>query len=252
MALEKGDFVLIEYTVRVKETGNIIDTTIGELAKREGIYESSRLYGPMLVVINRGWILKSLEEALKEMDVGEEKEIELPPEKAYGPRDPYKVKVFSIREFRRRGINVRVGDVIDFGGATGIVKSITGGRVTVDFNHPLAGKTLVYKVRIVKKLENILEKTKALVSRHLEIPMDEASIEYDGDSKVLIINIPTRIMTKKNIQYAKIALVSDIFELLKDYVRKVLFQEVFERKTSEEYGEERSSTSDTGGKEVTQ
>ncbi|WFO75726.1 FKBP-type peptidyl-prolyl cis-trans isomerase [Desulfurococcaceae archaeon MEX13E-LK6-19] len=239
MGLKDGDFVLVEYTARVKETGNVFDTTNEEIAKKEGIYDSNKVYGPILVVIGRGWVIKGLEEALKEMNVGEEKEVEIPPEKAFGQRDPSKVKVFSMREFKRRGIDVKVGDVLDFGGTTGIVKSITGGRVVIDFNHPLAGKTLVYKVKILKKLEDITEKAKALVARHLSIKIDEAQVEYKPEEKTLVINIPTRIMTRKNIQYAKIALVGDIYDLLKDYVRKVVIQEVFERKTEEKKEETR-------------
>ncbi len=241
MGLKDGDFVLIEYTARVKETGNVFDTTNEEIAKKEGVYDSNKVYGPILVVIGRGWVIKGLEEALKEMNVGEEKEVEIPPEKAFGQRDPSKVKVFSMREFKRRGINVKVGDVLDFGGATGIVKSITGGRVVVDFNHPLAGKTLVYKIKILKKLEDITEKAKALVARHLSIKIDEAQVEYKPEEKTLVINIPTRIMTRKNIQYAKIALVGDIYDLLKDHVRKVVIQEVFERKTKEKKEETREA-----------
>ena len=48
-----GDFVLIEYTARVKETGNVIDTTDPEVAKKHGIYEDGQVYGPMLVVVGR-------------------------------------------------------------------------------------------------------------------------------------------------------------------------------------------------------
>lgn len=234
MALKNGDFVLIEYTGKVKETGNIFDTTNEEIAKKEGVYDSNKVYGPILVVIGRGWVIKGLEEALKEMDEGEEKEVVIPPEKAFGQRDPGKVKVFSMREFKRRGINVKVGDVIDFGGTTGIVKSITGGRVVVDFNHPLAGKTLIYKVKIVKKIEDVVEKARALAARHLNIKMDEVQVEYKPDEKTLVVNIPTRIMTRKNIQYAKIAFVGDVYDLLKDHVKKIVLQEVFERKVEEE------------------
>ncbi len=226
----EGDFILIEYTAKVKETGNIIDTTNEDVAKKEGIYESNRIYGPTLVVLGKGWVIKGLEEELAKMNEGEEKEIVIPPAKAYGERDPSKIKVFSIREFRRRNIEVRVGDVIDFGGTTGVVKSITGGRVVVDFNHPLAGKTLVYKVKIVKKLESLEDKLKALVAKHLNIKIDDVLLEYDPEEKKVVINVPTKIMTRKDIQYAKIALVSNIFEYFKDDVEKIILQEVFERK----------------------
>ncbi len=230
----EGDFILIEYTARVKETGNIIDTTNEDIAKKEGIYESNRVYGPTLVVLGKGWVIKGLEEELAKMNEGEEREIVIPPTKAYGERDPSKIKVFSIREFRRRNIEVRVGDVIDFGGTTGVVKSITGGRVVVDFNHPLAGKTLVYKVKIVKKLEALEEKLRALVAKHFNIKIDDVVLEYNPGERKVVVNVPTRIMTRKDIQYAKIALVSNIFEYFKDDIEKIVLQEVFERKRPSE------------------
>lgn len=255
MGFKDGDFILIEYTVRVKETGNIVDTTNEEIAKKENIYESDKVYGPVLIVIGKGWINKVVEESLKEAEVGEEKEIEVPPEKAFGKRDPSKVKVFSLREFRRRNIDVKVGDVLDFGGVKGIVKSISGGRVTVDFNHPLAGKTLIYKVKAVSKLEELVDKVRALAVRHLQIPGEEIKIEYSPEEKKLIISIPTKYMVKKDIQYGKISLVTDIYEFFKDQVDKVVFQEEFtlkkpekkeETKTAEKEEKEASSQEEAG------
>lgn len=75
MVFKEGDFVLIEYTGRIKETGNLIDTTNEELAKKANIYDNNKVYGPTLIVIGRGWVIKGLEEALKDMDVGEEREV---------------------------------------------------------------------------------------------------------------------------------------------------------------------------------
>ncbi len=228
MGFSDGDFLLIEYTVRVKETGTIIDTTNEELAKKENIYESGRVYGPILVVLGKGWINSVVEEALKDMDIGSEKEVEVPPEKAFGRRDPSKVKVFSIREFRRRNIDVKVGDVIEVGGARGIVKSISGGRVVVDFNHPLADKTLVFKVKVVDKLEKLEDKVRALAVRHLQVPGDEITIEYQPDEKKLVIALPSKYVAKKDIQYAKISLAADIYSFFKDMIKKLEFHEVFE------------------------
>lgn len=241
MGFRDGDFILVEYIVRVKETGNIVDTTNEEIARKENIYESDRVYGPALIVIGKGWINKVVEESLKEAEVEEEKEIEVPPEKAFGKRDPGKVKVFSLREFRRRNIDVKVGDVIDFGGVKGIVKNISGGRVIVDFNHPLAGKTLIYRVKVVSKLEELVDKVRALAVRHLQIPGDEIGIEYSPGEKKLIINIPTKYMAKKDIQYGKISLVTDIYEFFKDQVNKVVFQEEFTLKKPEEKGEAKTA-----------
>ena len=233
MSFNEGDFIVLEYTVRVKETGNIVDTTNEELAKKEGIYETGRLYGPTLIVLGKGWLNKYVEEKIKELDVGGEAEIEVPPEKAFGERDPSKVRVLSIREFRRRGYRVQVGDVVEVGGEKGVVKSVTGGRVIIDFNHPLAGKTLVYKIKIVRKLEKTEEKIKGLARRYLQIPEEELKIEYDPGEKKVVIEIPTKYMARRDIQYAKILLVTDIYDMLKDDVDKVVFQEVFTRQKEE-------------------
>jgi len=219
MPFNKGDFLLVEYTIRVKDTNAVIDTTDAELAKKENIYESNRIYGPVLIVLGKNWLNAYVEEEIAKLSENEEKEIELPPEKAFGERDPSKVRIFSLREFQRRGYTVSVGDVVEVGGVRGIVKQISGGRVTIDFNHPLAGKTLVYKVKVVRKLEDFNEKAKYLASRHLGIPSDEVSVEYsEGDGK-LVVKIPGKYITRENLGYSKLTLAADVFELFKDQVK---------------------------------
>ncbi|MEM3993181.1 MAG: peptidylprolyl isomerase, partial [Desulfurococcaceae archaeon] len=197
MPFNKGDFLLIEYTVKIKDTGTIVETTDAELAKRENIYESNRIYGPVLIVLGKNWLNTYVEEEISKMIENEEKEIEVTPDKAYGERDPGKVKVFSIREFQRRGYSINIGDVVEIGGARGVIKQISGGRVVVDFNHPLAGKTLIYKVKIVKKLEDFNEKIKALAIRHLGIPGEEISVDYIENEKKTLIKIPGKYMTRE-------------------------------------------------------
>ncbi len=228
MGFSDGDFVLVDYVVRVKETGNVVDTTIEEIARKENIYEPNRLYGPILVVIGKGWINEVVENALKEMNVGEEKEVVVPPEKAFGRRDPSKVKVYSLREFRRRNINVNIGDVVEIGGQRGIVKGISGGRVIVDFNHPLAGKTLVFKVKVVAKLESLEDKVRALAVRHLQIPGEELEIVVDEDKKEVTVKIPSKYMAKKDLQYGKISFAADVHKFFKDKIDRIVFVEVVE------------------------
>ncbi len=250
MGFEKDDFILIEYSVRVKETGNLIDTSNEELAKKENIYDPDKVYGPTLIVIGKGWINPVVEEELKKMNVGEERTIEVPPEKAFGERDPSKVRVFRVSEFRKRGIDVKVGEVLDFGGVQGVVKSISGGRVVVDFNHPLAGKTLVYTVKVVAKLEDIIDKIRALATRHLGIKGEDLSIEFNSGSKEVLIDIPTKHMTRRNIQYSKLSLATDILDFFKQEVDKVVYREVIARKkTGEEETSKNSGASEGGGGE---
>lgn len=221
----KGDFLLVEYTIRIKDTNTVVDTTDAELAKKENIYESSRVYGPTLIILGKNWLNPYVEEEITKLGENEEREIEVEPSKAYGDRDPDKVKIFSQREFQRRGYTVNVGDIVEIGGLRGVVKQISGGRVVVDFNHPLAGKTLIYKIKVIKKLEDFNEKVKALASRHLRLPMNEIEVEYNDQEKRLALRIPGKYITRENLGYAKLALAADIFELFKDSVSTIVFHE---------------------------
>jgi len=232
MVFSKGDFLLVEYTVRVKDTNAVIDTTDAELAKKENIFESNRVYGPVLIVLGKNWLNSHVEEEITKLGENEEREIELPPGKAYGERDPGKVKVFSLREFQRRGYSVGVGDVVEIGGQRGIVKQISGGRVVVDFNHPLAGKTLIYKVKVVRKIEEFQDKAKHLASRHLKIPSDELGIEYSEVDKKLIVKIPGKYIARENLGYAKLSLAADVFDLFKEQVTSLMFQEEIKKQSS--------------------
>ncbi|MEM3134776.1 MAG: FKBP-type peptidyl-prolyl cis-trans isomerase, partial [Candidatus Bathyarchaeia archaeon] len=104
MPFEKGDFVLIDYVARVAETGEVFDTTIEEVSRREGIYQEGGVYEPKLVVIGEGWVLRALEEAIQSMELEKTATIEIPPEKGFGNRDPEKVKMYPLRRFVAQGI----------------------------------------------------------------------------------------------------------------------------------------------------
>lgn len=161
--MKDGDFILIEFTGRVKLTGEIFDLSSGEEAKREGIYNEKQRYGPGLVVIGAGMSMPGVEEQLKGMEPGEEREFEIPPGKAFGPRDPKLVRIISINNFYKQNMNPVPGAFVNIDGMDCKIKSVSGGRVMVDFNHPLAGRDLLYKVKIVKKLTDLKEKADRLL-----------------------------------------------------------------------------------------
>ncbi len=232
MPLQKGDFVLIEYEVRTKDTGQLIDTTDAELAKKEGIYEEDRVYGPVLVIIGEGKLLPGIEEAIQSMDVGEEKTVEIPPEKAYGEYDPKKVKIVSLGVFRRQGVIPKPGDVIEVNGRTARVLSVTGGRVKLDFNHPLAGKTLIAKIKVVAKLTDDAEKIKYLAARRFRSKPDDVSVEIDKERGKVIVKLEPRAALRAS-PSAKLVLLDEIRRHF-DWVKSVEFRE--EYKLPEEKG----------------
>jgi len=226
VALEDGDFVLLDYTLKVKETGQVMDTTREDVAKEAGIYRPDRTYEPMLVVIGAGWLPKGLEERLKEMDVGEEKVIELPPEEAYGPRDPNKVITMLAKRLSEKGVVPRVGQRVRIEGyGVGVVRAVGSGRVIIDFNHPLAGKTLIYEVAIKGKVEEPVEKVRALIKRRLKlVPVEKFEVEI-GD-KEITIKMPEEAFFIEGIQVIKRGIASDIIRFVED-VELVRFVEEF-------------------------
>ena len=239
--VEKGDVVEVEYTLRDATTGEVIETTSAEVAKEAGIYDEKKRYGPRIVVVGEGSLLPGLEEALIGMKEGEEKEIEIPPEKAYGLRDPKKIKRYSLGEFRKAGIkNVYPGMVVEIGGNIGIVKSVSGGRVIVDFNNPLAGKTIKAKVKVIKVYKEPKDKVVKVVKR----TMPDAEVEV-GDSKV-VVKVPTSYVYAERIGLVQALVAGDVFKVAEN-VKDVEFVWTFHRKESEEATKESSEVSEQQG-----
>ena len=133
MSLQKGDFLIIDHTANVKETGEIFDTTVEETAKKEHLYKEGETYEPKLVVIGEGWVLKALDESLPTVEIGKETSIEIPQDKAFGPRDPEKIKRVPLKQLLAKEINPSLGMRIDYGGKMATVRAIGAGRVLLDF-----------------------------------------------------------------------------------------------------------------------
>ena len=68
-----------------------------------------------------------------------------------------------MKVFIEHKINPIPGAVLTFDNKLGKVLTVSGGRIMVDFNNPLAGKEVVYKVKILRKVDNIDEKIKSLI-----------------------------------------------------------------------------------------
>ena len=209
MPFNEGDFILIDYVAKVKETGELIDTSKAEVAKEHKKFSEEKTYEPLLVIIGEHRVIEGLEEELKKMNLGEEKTLEIPPEKAYGKRDPSKVKLLPLREFSKKGIIPRIGEIVEINGTLATIRNITGGRVIVDFNHPLAGKTLIYEVKILRKIDDPLEKIKHLLHRRIK-PVAPEKFIIKVVNGTLRIEMPKETYFIEDIQYVKQAVVKEI------------------------------------------
>jgi peptidylprolyl isomerase len=223
----KGDFVLLEMTGRALETDDVFETTDEELAKEEGIHEENRSYGPRLVVVGEGWVLKGLDDRLEGQKIESPAEVEIPPEEAFGDRSPEDVRTVPFRVLRSKGVNPIVGQQVELDGRTAMVRSVGAGRVQLDYNHPLAGRRIVYHVKIAKRFEEDMEKMKALIGRRF-LGVDVDSFKLKMLKKKVRIEIPDEVFFGENIQLAKRGVALDIQRYFPD-IDEVEYTETIKR-----------------------
>jgi len=223
--IQKSDFIIVDYTGKVKETGEVFDTTSEETAKESKLYKEGDIYEPRLVVTGEGWLLKALDEALLTFKLDKKETVEIPPEKAFGNRDPEKVKLVPVKRLAARGITPRLGAQIEYDKRLATVRTMGSGRVTLDFNPPLAGKTLVYDVTIQKQLKTAEEKVSALI--HRRIPAVEVEkFDFKLGKAEVTVYMPAEAFYIEGIQLAKRGISMDIQRFLPE-LTTIQFVEYF-------------------------
>ena len=152
MTFKKGQLILLDYTAKIKDSGEIFETTIEDEAKKHSLHEPNVKYRPKLVSVGEGWVLKGLDDALSETTSGDKKTIEVSPDKGFGERDKGKVRMIPLRKLGEDAEKVSVGDTVEIDNKKGIIRYIGSGRVQVDYNHRYAGKTILYDINITNCL----------------------------------------------------------------------------------------------------
>jgi FKBP-type peptidyl-prolyl cis-trans isomerase 2 len=218
--LNDGDFIKISYTGRSAVTGKVFDTTDVGKAKEAGIFEEGRRYAPTLVVLGKGNVIKGLETALGGMGVGEQKSVEVQPQDAFGERDPNLVRILPVSEFKKREIDPFPGMLLDLDDRKGIVKSVSGGRVMVDLNHPLAGEKIAYEVKVEEKLTEQNSKIQAILD---SFNLKPHSFRVEGD--VLHVLFPPSV--KKDVDFVvnKSNFVNSLLNLIGDVKKLSIVEE---------------------------
>jgi peptidylprolyl isomerase len=225
--IAKGDFILIDMTGSAIETGEVFDTTDEETARSEGIFSEDRTYGPKLVVVGEGWVLKGLDDRLEGLTMDEAVKVEIPSEEAFGERSPENVRTMPYRVLRSKGVNPVVGQQIELDGRTAMVRSVGAGRVQLDYNHPLAGRSIVYEIKATERFEGDEEKIRALIGRRF-LGIDTDRFKLKMLKKKVRIQIPDEIFFGENIQIAKRGVALDIQRFF-DQIEEVEYTEVIKR-----------------------
>lgn len=134
---KKGDTVKVHYTGRL-ENGEIFDSSDGKT--------------PLNFIVGQREVIKGFDEAVEGMIVGEEKTVTIEPEKAYGKSKDELIQKVQRSEMPE-GLDYSVGNQIEITRQDGslfyvMVKDVSDTDVSLDANHPLAGKRLVFDLRM--------------------------------------------------------------------------------------------------------
>ena len=227
MTFKKGQLILLDYTAKIKDSGEIFETTIEDEAKKHSLHEPNVKYMPKLVSVGEGWVLKGLDDALSETTSGDKKTIEVSPDKGFGERDKGKVRMIPLRKLGEDAEKVSVGDTVEIDNKKGIIRYIGSGRVQVDYNHRYAVKTILYDINIKKSLDSDDDKISEILKSRL--PIENEKIIYKKNGTAVDITIPEEIFRADGLAIIKHFTQTDLFKFVTS-LTKVNFIETYENK----------------------
>lgn len=230
MPFKKGSLILVDYTAKVKDTNEVFETTTEEEAKKHSLHDANIKYQPKLVSVGESWVIKGLDDALANANVGDKTTVEVSPDKGFGVRDTGKVRMIPLRKLGEDAEKVSVGDTIELDEKKGIIRFIGSGRVQVDFNHRFAGKTILYDINIVKALEADEDKITGILKRHM--PVEDSKISFKKNGNALDITIPEELFRVDGLQIIKHFIQMDIFKFVTS-IEKVNFVETYLNKQTQ-------------------
>jgi len=160
MALKKKDFIEIEFTGRVKG-GEIFDSNRKNDLDEIGSKQEAK---PFVFCLGEGMFLKAIDDFLVGKEPGKSYELDLTPKDAFGERKQELIQMIPMKFFKQHNLQPIPGVMFNFDNRIGKVLSVSGGRILVDFNNPIAGKDVNYDLKVLRKVDNQNEKVKAFIA----------------------------------------------------------------------------------------
>ena len=241
--MEDGAIIHVDYDLFSGETGDLIETTREEIAKEYEMHQEGRSYTPMVCIVGTGNLIAGFEAALKDAKVGKEVEVEIAPADAYGEKDASLVETISIDKLRRAvqdPNSLYLGAPVNINGRQGYLSYLAAGRARIDYNHPMAGKTLKYVFTIIKEVKGKEDKVMGLLESNTGHSGFEVS--FKGDD--LSIILPQAMLFDTNAAMLKFRLVT----MIRDAVEcgKVSFVEVHEPRVIPDLDDDDEGNDDDG------
>lgn len=191
MVLKERDFIEIEFTGKT-EDGEIFDSNIKEDLEKANLTVDAK---PFIFALGQEMFLKGVDNYLiGKPEESKSYEIPLSAEESFGKRNPNLIERIPSYAFKKQNINPVPGVMFNFDGRLGKVIAASGGRVVVDFNNPIAGKNVIYNIKILRKVEDLKEKVEALndfffrkkIDFDLDKEKNKIKIKPDSKERVLI------------------------------------------------------------------
>lgn len=169
MTLKVRDFIEIDYAGKLKETGEVFDSTT----------QGSHVH-PVTICLGQGQILKGLDDKLVGKETGKDYTFVLTPEEGFGKKDAKLLKIVPSNVFLKQGIRPYLGLQVNIDGAIGTIRTVTGGRTIVDFNHPLSGHDVEYTVSVKRLVTDKKEQLTGLLDLEAHIHDPVVVIKEDS------------------------------------------------------------------------
>ena len=229
--MEEGTIIHVEYDLYNADSGDLIETTREEVAKEHDIHQENRTYTPLVCVVGSGQLIPGFEESLLSAKADTDISLEIAAADAYGEKNSEMIDTMSIDKllrYVRDPKSLYIGGPVTIDGRTGTLSYLAAGRARIDYNHPMAGRTLKYDYKIVKVITDKKEKVAALLESNTGHEGFEVS--FDGDDISIIT--PEAMLFDTNAAMQKFRIVT----VLRDSVDagKVSFVEVHEPRVASE------------------
>lgn len=231
-SVKAGEVVLAEFDAWIQDSNELFDTTSDAVAKENDIFNEKMVYGPQPLIVGKGRLFAGLDESILKAEIGKEYEVVIPSDKGAGPRDPKLVELHPMREFVKQEIEPRVGLEVTVKGKPAIITAVTAGRVRLDFNNRLAGRTLRYKYRIVEKPSKPADVVKLLLKMNYGT---NEGFEIEHHGKSYKIKLSDACKYDQRWMLAKYRVVTDLREILG--AETITFLEEYEKPQKNEEAE---------------
>jgi len=192
--IKKNDFIRLNYTGRL-DSGEVFDTTEETIAKKEHLHLHD--LKPVIVCVGNNFLVESLDQDFIGKKLGR---YTIKISEAFGKKRVNLLTLIPISAFKKENIKPMPGLEVNIDGNRGLVKTVSGGRIIVDFNHPLAGRNVSYNYEIIELVNDKKEQVDSLLPK-------EIKTEFKDDTVIIKSKVPEelkKIISKQLEDHVKI------------------------------------------------